>query len=77
MLRSETPELVHQEFWGQMLVHFAVPFLLHEAALRVGEVTNRLSFIHAVRVVRRKIVSQGPFPSGSGGVPQAGAWRNP
>lgn len=74
VLRSKTPELVRQEFWGLMLAHFAVRSLMHEAALRVGEAPNRLSFTHAVHVVRRKIISQGPFPpSGSGGVPRTGA----
>lgn len=55
VLRSKTPELVRQEFWGLLLAHFAVRGLMHEAALRVGEDPDRLSFVHAVRVVRRKL----------------------
>jgi Insertion element 4 transposase N-terminal/Transposase DDE domain len=54
VLRSRTPELVRQEFWGLLLAHFAVRGLMHEAALRAGEDPDRLSFLHAVRVVRRK-----------------------
>ncbi len=33
-LRSKTPDLVRQEFWGLMMTHFAVRGLMHEAALR-------------------------------------------
>jgi hypothetical protein len=55
ILRSKTPELVRQEFWGLLLAHFAVRGLMHEAALRADEDPDRLSFVHAVRVVRRKL----------------------
>src|SRR3954465_7082964 len=55
VLRSRTPELVRQEFWGLLLAHFAVRGLMHEAALKAGEDPDRLSFLHAVRVVRRKL----------------------
>jgi hypothetical protein len=36
VLRSKTPELVRQEFWGLLLAHFAVRGLMHEAALRAA-----------------------------------------
>jgi hypothetical protein len=55
VLRSKTSALVRQEFWGLLLAHFAVRGLMHEAALRVDEDPDRLSFLHAVRVVRRKL----------------------
>jgi hypothetical protein len=55
VLRSKTPDLVRQEFWGLLLAHYAVRGLMHEAALRAGEDPDRLSFLHAVRVVRRKL----------------------
>jgi hypothetical protein len=55
VLRSKTPELVRQECWGLLLAHFAVRGLMHEAALRADEDPDRLSFSHAVRVVRRKV----------------------
>ena len=55
VLRSKTPELVRQEIWGLLLAHFAVRGLMHEAALQADEDPDRLSFSHAVRVVRRKI----------------------
>lgn len=55
ILRSKTPELVRQEFYGFLLAHFAIRGLMHEAALQAGEDPDRLSFVHAVRVVRRKL----------------------
>jgi len=55
VLRSKTPALVRQEFWGLLLAHFAVRGLMHEAALKADEDPDRLSFAHAVRVVRRKL----------------------
>src|SRR5215210_4815966 len=55
VLRSKTPELVRQEFWGLLLAHFAVRGLMHEAALKADQDPDRLSFSHAVRVVRRKL----------------------
>ena len=55
VLRSKTPDLVRQEFYGLMMTHFAVRGLMHEAALQEQEDPDRLSFLHAVRVVRRKL----------------------
>jgi hypothetical protein len=55
VLRSKTPDLVRQEFYGLMMTHFAVRRLMHEAALLAEEDPDRLSFLHAVRVVRRKL----------------------
>jgi hypothetical protein len=65
VLRSKTPDLVRQEFYGLLMAHFAVRGLMHEAALRAHEDPDRLSFLHAVRIVRRKIASYGAIsPSG-------------
>jgi len=70
VLRSKKPDLVMQEFYGLMMAHFAIRGLMHEAALRADEDPDRLSFLHAVRVVRRKIVSFTTFPpSGHDEVP--------
>jgi hypothetical protein len=52
LLRSKTPDLIRQEFYGLMMAHFAIRGLMHEAALRAEVDPDRLSFIHAVRVVR-------------------------
>lgn len=55
VLRSKTPDLVRQEFYGLMMTHFAVRGVMHEAALKAEEDPDRLSFLHAVRVLRRKL----------------------
>ena len=55
VLRSKTPELVQQEFYGLLMAHFAIRGLMHEAALKADEGPDRLSFIHAVHVVQRRM----------------------
>jgi hypothetical protein len=55
VLRSKRPDLVRQEFYGLLLAHFAIRGLMHEAALEAGEGPTELSFIHAVRVIRRRL----------------------
>jgi hypothetical protein len=68
VLRSKTPALARQEFWGLLLAHFAVRGLMHEAALQAEEDPDRLSFLHAVRVVRRKLpLFAALSPSGQAG----------
>jgi hypothetical protein len=62
VLRSKTPDLVRQELYGLMLAHFAVRGLMHEAALNADADPDRLSFLHAVRVVRRKLAPFASFP---------------
>jgi hypothetical protein len=62
VLRSKTPDLVRQEFYGLLMAHFAIRGLMHEAALHSGEDPDRLSFLHAVRVVRRKMAAFGAIP---------------
>ena len=53
--RSKTPDLVRQEVHGSMLAHYAVRRLIHEAARKVDEDPDPLSFIHAERFVRRRV----------------------
>lgn len=62
VLRSKTPDLVRQEFYGLMMAHFAIRGLMHEAALKADQDVDKLSFLHAVRVVRRKIASFAAIP---------------
>lgn len=59
VLRSRTPELVRQEFYGLLLAHYAVRGLMHEAARKADLDPDELSFVHAVRVIRRKITTHG------------------
>ena len=55
VLRSKTPELVRQEFYGLLMAHFAIRGLMHEAALQADEDPDCLSFLPAVRVVQRRL----------------------
>jgi hypothetical protein len=62
VLRSKTPQLVEQEFYGLLMAHFAIRGLMHEAALKAGEDPDRLSFLHAVRVVQRRLARAVAIP---------------
>ena len=62
VLRSKAPDLVRQEFYGLLMAHFAIRGLMHEAALKANEDPDRLSFLHAVRVVRRKLAVYPAIP---------------
>ncbi len=62
VLRSKSPELVRQEVYGLLLAHFAVRGLMHEAALEAELDPDDISFVHTVRVIRRKIMSLHSFP---------------
>jgi hypothetical protein len=62
VLRSKTPDLVRQEFYGLLMAHFAIRGLMHEAALKADEDPDQLSFLHAVRVIRRKMAAYGAIP---------------
>lgn len=77
VLRSKTPDLVRQEFFGLMMAHFAVRGLMHEAALKAEEDPDRLSFIHAVRVVQRRMARYGSIPpSAEKSLPRSDPRRN-
>ncbi|MGZ5441165.1 MAG: IS4 family transposase [Thermoanaerobaculia bacterium] len=53
VLRSRTPNLTRQDFWGLLLAHFGVRALMHEAALEQKIEATDLSFVHAVRTIAR------------------------
>jgi hypothetical protein len=55
VLRSKTPELVRQEFYAYMLAHYCVRQLMHEAALLNEVEPVRMSYKHAVEVLKRKL----------------------
>lgn len=61
-LRSKTPDLVKQEFYGLIMTHFAIRGLMHEAAIKGDIDPDKLSFVHAVRVVRRRLSRFTAFP---------------
>ena len=45
-----------------MMDHYAVRRFIHEAAREADEDPDRLSFTHAVQVLRRRIQIPGAFP---------------
>lgn len=71
VLRSKAPDLVLQELYGLLLAHFTVRSLQHEAALKADLDPDELSFVHTVRVVRRKLPRLISIP------PSAVAYRLP
>jgi hypothetical protein len=62
VLRSKTPELVRQEFYGWVLAHYAVRWLLHEGATRHRIPHEDLSFTGHVQLLRRALPRSGAFP---------------
>jgi hypothetical protein len=67
-LRSLTPVGVIQELYGVLLAHYAVRVLMHEAAVQAGVDPDRLSFVHALEVVRDAVaefqmVAEGERPA--------------
>lgn len=62
VLRSKTPELVQQEIWGLLLAHFAIRQLMTQAAWERQLDPDRLSFVHAVRVIKRKMPQAAALP---------------
>lgn len=62
VLRSKTPELVMQELWGLLLAHFAIRQLIAQAAWPRGLDPDALSFVHAVRVIKRKLPQAAAIP---------------
>jgi len=54
-LRSRKPLGVIQELYGLLIAHDAIRFLRHEAALQHELDPDRLSFVHALEVIRDAI----------------------
>ena len=67
VLRSKTPELVRQEFYGFLLAHFCTMQLMHEAALVNDIEPLRFSFKLTVEIIKRKL----PTLTGVGFSPSA------
>ena len=54
-LRSRTPVGVIQELYGLLLAHYAVRVAMHQAALQADVDPDRLSFVHALEVLREAV----------------------
>jgi Insertion element 4 transposase N-terminal/Transposase DDE domain len=61
VLRSKSPELVAQEVWAHLLVHYALRAVMHTAALEADLDPDRLSFIGSLRVIRRQVIAAPAF----------------
>lgn len=62
VLRSKKPDLVVQEIYGHLCCHYAIRTMMFDAAIRAGRDPDRVSFVTALRIVRRSIAQQGDFP---------------
>lgn len=56
-LRSKRPDLVRQEFWGFVIAHYVVRFIMHRAARANDIDPDDLSFQQTVNILRRKAAS--------------------
>jgi hypothetical protein len=54
--------LVKQECWGLLMAHYAIRGLMHAAALKADADPDRLSFLHSVRVVQRRLARYAAIP---------------
>lgn len=61
-LRSKTAEGVRQEFYGWVLAHYAVRWLMHQAASEHRIKQRSLSFTAHVQLLRRTQAHSGAFP---------------
>jgi hypothetical protein len=73
ILRSRKPELVEQEIWGLLLTHYGIRSLMREAADQADIDPDRLSFIRALRVIRRQVTGQAAFSPSETGSSDAGS----
>ena len=55
VLRSKSPDGVVQEIWAHLLVHYALRDLMRDAAAQAGLDPDRMSFLNALRIVRRQV----------------------
>jgi hypothetical protein len=61
ILRSKLPELVHQEIWAWLLVHYAHSVLASRAAEAADLDPDRISFTRVLRIARRTATGTAGF----------------
>ena len=67
VLRSQSPELVYQELWGMLALHYSIRALMNDVAIPAGRDPDRLSFLGSLRAARRTITTSPGFsPSRTG-----------
>ena len=62
VLRSRLPDLVRQEIWAWLSVHYAVAALVARAAQAADIDPDRISFTRTLRLVRRSATGTAAFP---------------
>jgi Insertion element 4 transposase N-terminal/Transposase DDE domain len=62
VLRSRLPDLVHQEIWAWLIVHYAIAVLISRAAEAADTDPDRISFTRVLRLVRRTATGTAAFP---------------
>jgi hypothetical protein len=62
ILRSRLPDLVHQEIWAWLLVHYAMSVLITRAADAADIDPDRISFTRTLRLVRRSATGSAAVP---------------
>jgi len=61
VLRSKSPEMVTQEIYAHLLVHYAIRALINAAAEPEELDPDRVSFMRSIRVIRRQVTNQAAF----------------
>ncbi|MGH3264640.1 MAG: IS4 family transposase [Trebonia sp.] len=62
LLRSRLPDLVHQEIWAYLIVHYALSVLIARAAEAADLDPDRISYTRALRIIRRTATGTAAFP---------------
>ena len=62
VLRSRLPDLVRQEIWAWLTVHYALAVLIARAAESADLDPDRISFTRTLRLVRRTATGTAAFP---------------
>jgi hypothetical protein len=62
ILRSRLPDLVRQEIWAWLTVHYAISVLIARAAQAVDKDPDRVSYARALRIIRRGAEGAAAFP---------------
>jgi hypothetical protein len=63
LLRSRRPELIRQELWAWLIVHYALAVLITQAAEAADVDPDRVSFTRVLRIARRTATGTAGFSS--------------
>ncbi|MGH3926934.1 MAG: hypothetical protein ACRDTT_29385 [Pseudonocardiaceae bacterium] len=62
VLRSKSPDMVRQEIYGYLLIHYAISALICRAATEADIDPDRVKFKRTIRLVRRRVADPTAFP---------------